>query len=311
MPFTTGGGNILHLNHNHFDFALQFEHLFFSIIPSALFGPPFLWRTLSQARKPIIVNAPALLLINLQIENIMLAKKDILPTINHSVGNCEEIIAELQTERSGGVPERSPRGDITPRTNQIDQVSSIIRDWLKAPDAATNHDSASSKRHQGSGTRFIKGHPFQSWLADENSFLWLNGFARCGKSVLCSTAIQYTMRLEWDNPGYVGVAFFYFTFGDESNQDASAMIRAFLLQLSAQHQECQADLTRLHRSYHPWVPTTEIFAEYLRGMIRRFQEDQTDIRMSYEPAQVFSGGNATMTIYRMLARASSGSLPIC
>lgn len=56
MTFATGG--LLHLNEKDFDFNLQFEHLFFSIIPSALFILTSLWRTISRARKPAVVNAP-------------------------------------------------------------------------------------------------------------------------------------------------------------------------------------------------------------------------------------------------------------
>ncbi|KAF4152717.1 hypothetical protein CNMCM6069_001775 [Aspergillus lentulus] len=60
MPFTNGEGNLLHLNQEQFDFNLQFESLFFSIIPSVLFIPSSLWRTLAQIRKPVVVNAPVL-----------------------------------------------------------------------------------------------------------------------------------------------------------------------------------------------------------------------------------------------------------
>ncbi|RAK98819.1 putative ABC multidrug transporter [Aspergillus ibericus CBS 121593] len=63
MPFTSGEGNLLQLNQKSFDFNLQFEQLFFSIIPSALFIVTSLWRTVSQARKPTVVNAPIFQLI--------------------------------------------------------------------------------------------------------------------------------------------------------------------------------------------------------------------------------------------------------
>jgi hypothetical protein len=62
MPFD-GKGNLLHLNTEQFDFNLQFESLFFSILPSVLFIPSSLWRTLAQIRKPVVVNAPVFHLI--------------------------------------------------------------------------------------------------------------------------------------------------------------------------------------------------------------------------------------------------------
>ncbi|KAL4785998.1 putative ABC multidrug transporter [Aspergillus varians] len=52
-----GEGSLFHFDGESFDFNLQFEHLFFSVIPSALFIPTSLWRTLSQARKPTVVKA--------------------------------------------------------------------------------------------------------------------------------------------------------------------------------------------------------------------------------------------------------------
>ncbi|KAJ5962864.1 hypothetical protein N7501_007805 [Penicillium viridicatum] len=65
MPFTTGEENLLRLNQGSFDFNIQFEQLFFSIVPSALFIVTSLWRTLYQARKPTVVNAPVFQLIKL------------------------------------------------------------------------------------------------------------------------------------------------------------------------------------------------------------------------------------------------------
>lgn len=58
MPFTTGEDDLLQLNRHDFDFSVQFEQLFFSIIPSVLFVVVSFWRTLSQARKPTVVHAP-------------------------------------------------------------------------------------------------------------------------------------------------------------------------------------------------------------------------------------------------------------
>jgi hypothetical protein len=74
------------------------------------------------------------------------------------------------------------------------QVSLEIRDWLKAPDPTINHNIICAKRHPGTGSWFINGQQFTTWLDRDNSFLWLNGFAGCGKSVLSSTAIQYTFH---------------------------------------------------------------------------------------------------------------------
>lgn len=50
--------NLFDFNQDNFDFNLEFEQIFFSIIPSALFIVSSIWRTLSQVRKPTVVDAP-------------------------------------------------------------------------------------------------------------------------------------------------------------------------------------------------------------------------------------------------------------
>ncbi|KAG8156791.1 hypothetical protein KVR01_013396 [Diaporthe batatas] len=65
MPFSTGEGGLFQLDQESFDFNVQFEQVFFSIIPSVLFIATSLWRTLSQARKPTVVDAPIFQLVKL------------------------------------------------------------------------------------------------------------------------------------------------------------------------------------------------------------------------------------------------------
>ena len=60
------------------------------------------------------------------------------------------------------------------------QVSLELRDWLKAPDAFIDHHAACAKKQPGSGLWFVKSDQFLRWLKEENSILWLNGFAGSG-----------------------------------------------------------------------------------------------------------------------------------
>lgn len=150
------------------------------------------------------------------------------------------------------------------------QISENICDWLKAPDATLNHNAACAKRHLGTGAWFVQSSRFKTWLTKGNSFLWLNGFAGSGKSVLASTAIQFAFRHRRSDPS-IGIAFFYFTFNDESKQDESAMLRALLVQLSGQLRDGHSDLTRLHDSFKPGQPTSSVLTDYLRRLIQRFR----------------------------------------
>jgi hypothetical protein len=147
------------------------------------------------------------------------------------------------------------------------QISSSLRDWLQAPDVSVNHYAACAKRHPSTGNWLVEGPAFRTWLSQENSFLWLNGFAGCGKSVLCSTAIQYAFRQRKEK---VGIAFFYFTFNDESKQDESALLRALLLQLTGQLPSGDAILSSLRDEYKSGPPSATVLIDRLRHVVENF-----------------------------------------
>lgn len=151
------------------------------------------------------------------------------------------------------------------------QVDSSIQQWLKAPDATTNLNDNCKKKHPRTGLWLTKGDRFESWLQQPKSFLWLVGFAGCGKSVLCSTAIRYAFRHRQSSPR-IGVACFFFTFNDSSKQSASAMLRALVLQLSSQLKADQHPVARLHKQYGSSSPTDEALLDCLCQLVRLFQD---------------------------------------
>ena len=155
------------------------------------------------------------------------------------------------------------------------QCSSEIRGFLKAPDVTINHNAACAKRHSGTGNWFVKSSVFATWLNQENSFLWLSGFAGCGKSILCSTAIQHSFRQTHNRTNErVGIAFFYFTFNDDSKQDESVMLRALLLHLSGQLSDFEADLAQLYDSdcTSSGVPPSNVLIAYLQRLTQKFDQ---------------------------------------
>ena len=149
------------------------------------------------------------------------------------------------------------------------QVYSGLRNWLNAPDAFIDHNSACGKRHPGTGIWLVRGDQFSKWLTENNSIMWLNGFAGSGKSVLCSTAIQFALRYRGSNTN-VGIAFFYFCFNDKSKQDESGMLRALLLQLSCQVGSDHVDLAQLYDRYSTGIPQSSVLLDYLRRLVERF-----------------------------------------
>lgn len=49
------------------------------------------------------------------------------------------------------------------------------------------------------------------------------------------------------------------------------MLRALLLQLSNQHRDGPAHLSRLYESYKTGIPPTQVLIEHLRSLIRSFE----------------------------------------
>ncbi|KAI9149607.1 Vegetative incompatibility protein [Paramyrothecium foliicola] len=152
---------------------------------------------------------------------------------------------------------------------RADQVSSTLRQWLNAPDPSDNYNKAREKCHPGTGLWFVESSSFKSWLTDPHSFLWLNGFAGCGKSVLCSTAIRHVHRHRRSSPR-IGIAFFFFRFDDNSKQDTSALLRTLVLQLSSQLNDSQGHLARLHGSYRGTKPPNQALLDCLHQLVRAF-----------------------------------------
>lgn len=154
---------------------------------------------------------------------------------------------------------------------RADQISSEIHKWLKAPDATTNFNEACKKRYDGTGLWLVESSSFSAWLNKHKSFMWLKGFAGCGKSVLCSLAIQYTFAHRRSNPR-IGIAFFFFTFNDGAKQDSSAMLRALVLQLSGQLNNNHGLLSRLHDDCPNAMPPDQGLMGCLHQLILAFDD---------------------------------------
>jgi hypothetical protein len=70
----------------------------------------------------------------------------------------------------------------------------------------------------------------------------------------------------------VGIAFFYFSFNDESKQDDSGMLRALLWQLSGQLRDGEKDLEQLHALYKSGTPPVEVLLGLLQRFLGRFRD---------------------------------------
>ncbi|KFY02998.1 hypothetical protein V490_00340, partial [Pseudogymnoascus sp. VKM F-3557] len=174
--------------------------------------------------------------------------------IDEIVSNLSLALAVLQQKDIGNVQDDIEDAKAVLDLVRATQISSTIRNWLKAPDATTNYNDACKLKHPRTGLWFVKGPYFSTWLLKAKSFLWLNGFAGCGKS----------------NPR-IGIAFFFFTFSDDSKQDASAMLRALVLQLSSQLNDNHALLSRLYDRYRNATPPDQDLEDCMHQLVQGFE----------------------------------------
>jgi hypothetical protein len=68
----------------------------------------------------------------------------------------------------------------------------------------------------------------------------------------------------------IGIAFFYFTFNDESKQDTSAMLRALVLQLVSQLKDQDTTLSQFHDSYGGNTLPDQALLDCLHQIINKF-----------------------------------------
>lgn len=188
------------------------------------------------------------------------------------------------------------------------KISPTIRAWLEAPDPTTNYKDACKLRHPRTGLWFVEGFQFSTWLVKPNSFLWLNGFSGCGKSVLCSTAIQYIFRHRRSSPT-IGLAFFFFTFNDDSKQDASAMLRALILQLSSQLNGNHTVLTRLYNRYSGGTPPDHDLEDCMHQLVRSFEHVYIILDALDESPLNLHGKNLRKSVLKVLVLMRKWSDP--
>ncbi|OAP62723.1 hypothetical protein AYL99_01950 [Fonsecaea erecta] len=194
--------------------------------------------------------------------------EDLGDDVNDFRDNLSIALQALQLKEHQNTQDDIEEVNTLVRAIQARSVSADLRQWLRAPDATVNFNVAVAKRHASTGKWLVQGTAYTTWLQQGNSFLWLYSFAGCGKSVLCSTAIQHAFRRRQVSADSA-VAFFFFDFRDESKQDASAMIRALLLQLCGQVPGLESELTRLKDFYNHGTPPVHVLLEYLQQAVAR------------------------------------------
>jgi hypothetical protein len=119
-----------------------------------------------------------------------------------------------------------------------------ITDWLSPPNPETNHESACQRHEPLTGNWLLQDARYLAWKSGSIRSLWVYGKAGCGKTILCSTAIEDTRK--YSQPmNNIGHAIFYFSFSDSHKQSYEDLVVSLVAQL------CNKDpgLSMLRQAY--------------------------------------------------------------
>lgn len=105
-----------------------------------------------------------------------------------------------------------------------------MADWLSPPDPWINHASARQRHEAGTGAWLLQCDQYIRWKNGSLPHIWMYGKAGCGKTVLCSTAIE-DIRAHCQTEVNTGLAVFYFSFSDDQKQTYENLMRSLVAQL--------------------------------------------------------------------------------
>ncbi|KAK1705025.1 hypothetical protein CaCOL14_012346 [Colletotrichum acutatum] len=130
-----------------------------------------------------------------------------------------------------------------------------LRAWLGCPPPTDLFHEARQKRLERTCDWVLNRHEFIEWLAPNRepvsteSFLWINGPAGLGKTVLCARIVEHLL-----STSQTPVAYFFLSSDFESRNDPYAAVRSWIHQLTSCNQ------VAYHLARDKWLAQNEDFA---------------------------------------------------
>lgn len=159
---------------------------------------------------------------------------ELRPTITSRHRNCNHLGLNKYSDKTSAewkeVGEALNSMSHRPQRYAMTDEFRKIAAWLSPPDPGSNHELACQLREPGTGTWLLESEQYQKWKTFSSRHLWLHGKAGCGKTVLCSTAIE-DIKAYCNNQLNVGLAMFYFSFSDDRKQRYADLLRSLVKQL--------------------------------------------------------------------------------
>ncbi|KAN0115502.1 hypothetical protein V8E51_005046 [Hyaloscypha variabilis] len=130
---------------------------------------------------------------------------------------------------------------------QDDTHREALIKWLSTLDPSINYNSAREKHQPETGKWLTEeSADFKNWESAPNSFIWLNGKAGSGKTILSSSVIKHLKRSYDDDP-QVALAYFYFRFDDQEKPSTATLARSLIKQLYCHRPNTPEAVEVLHK----------------------------------------------------------------
>ncbi|KAH9957847.1 hypothetical protein BGW80DRAFT_187664 [Lactifluus volemus] len=129
---------------------------------------------------------------------------------------------------------------------KADQLRRDLQHWLSPPDPWKNHNMACAARHDGTTTWLTQSDTLVNWQLF-GSLLWVRGKPGAGKTIMCSSIIEYIDGMR--KCGSASLAFFYCEFGDDEKNNLRGLLSSLLFQLHDQSQSYSEILSKLYSDH--------------------------------------------------------------
>ncbi|KAK1532441.1 uncharacterized protein CCOS01_04424 [Colletotrichum costaricense] len=154
---------------------------------------------------------------------------------------------------------------------QNDEKRKELLNWLCTVDPSVQYNAARSKHRSGTCEWLIQDNEdFKTWETAPKSFLWLNGKAGSGKSILSSSVIKNLKEKSEENP-QVALAYYFFSFGNLEQQKVTVMLSSLIGQFCARRPDTPQPIKELESFIIKRErPDTETLENALRAAVRGF-----------------------------------------
>ncbi|EPS35493.1 hypothetical protein H072_11050 [Dactylellina haptotyla CBS 200.50] len=124
-----------------------------------------------------------------------------------------------------------------------------VLNWYKTSDPEQNHKICRASHQPATCAWVFETEIFQSWSQGDGEHLWIHGIPGAGKTIICSTIIDY-MEKECEADPVARVLYYYFDFGDGKKQSLGNFLQSLIYQLLAANSDELAEPAALLYDKH-------------------------------------------------------------